>query len=285
MDLRGISPCAEPAGYAQGSLDPELVRVISPGQADDYAGMTAMQRLLPAQDSDRHFLVPLPPGTYPDSPELFGFYTYEIRLGHDKGTPARPFWSTAQARFGTPVVLEGVQHPCAPLRCNMFRVKHGILASSSYAMAFNQGTNLQSLPPNTQIWFVLYAQVNQADGSTRRNIELDKRAGRLLSRKDTGAFKKMTGVKLSDFNTGFSTAHQAKQTLQAPLQGHAFWQQNEVVALLNDMGLPQDTPLSILGVELLPEPNGTFIDPLGANLGQVRILRTSALYPVTGLCC
>ena len=285
MLLQHYQPLTEPAGYTQWSLDPELVRVISPGQADDYAGMTAMQRLLPAQDSDRHFLVPLPPGTYPDSPELFGFYTYEIRVGHDKGTSARPFWSTAQARFGTPVVLEGVQHPCAPLRCNMFRVKHGILASSSYAMAFNQGTNLQSLPPNTQIWFVLYAQVNQADGSIRRNIELDKRAGRLLSRKDTGAFKKMTGVKLSDFTNSSAIARQATQTLQAPLQGHAFWQQNEVVALLNDMGLPQDTPLSILGLELLPAPNGTFSDPLGANIGQVRILRTSALYPVTGLCC
>lgn len=285
MLLQHYQPLAEPAGYAQWSLDPELVRVIAPGQADDYAGMTAMQRLLPAQDSDRHFLVPLPPGTYPDSPELFGFYTYEIRVGHDKGTPARPFWSTAQARFGTPVVLEGVQHPCAPLRCNMFRVKHGILASSSYAMAFNQGTNLQSIPPNTQIWFVLYAQVSQADGGSMRNIELDKRAGRFLSRKDAGAFKKMTGVKLSDFNTSSAIARQATQTLQAPPQGHAFWQQNEVVALLNDLGLPPDTPLSILGVELLPEPNGSFIDPLGANLGQVRILRTSALYPVAGLCC
>lgn len=285
MLLQHYQPLAEPSGYEQWSLDPELMRVISPGQADDFAGMTAMQRLVPAQDSSRHFLVPLPPGTYPDSPELFGFYTYEIRVGHDKGTPARPFWSTAQARFGTPVVLEGVQHPCSPLRCNMFRVKNGILASSSYAMAFNQGRNLQSIPPNTQIWFVLYAQVNQADGSTMRNIELDKRAGRLLLRKDAGVFKKMTGIKLSDFNTSSSTARQATQTLQAPLQGHAFWRQDEVVALLQDMGLPKDTPLSILGVELLAEPNGMFIEPLGANLGQVRILRTSALYPVDGLCC
>jgi len=51
------------------------------------------------------------------------------------------------------------------------------------------------------------------------------------------------------------------------------------------MGLPEDTPLSILGLELLPEPNGSFDDPLGANLGQVRVLRTSPLYPVSDLCC
>jgi hypothetical protein len=241
----------------------------------------------PAQDSDRHFLVPLPPGTYPDSPELFGFYTYEIRVGHDRGTAARPFWSTAQARFGTPVVLEGVQHPCAPLRCNIFRVKNGILASSAYAQAYNQGTNLQSIPPNTQIWFVLYAQVRQADGSTMRNIELDKKEGSIIGRRQAGALKKLAGLNLSyvEGSTSFKIDRQATQNLQAPLQGHTLWQQSEVVALLQDMGLPEDTRLSILGVELLPEPNGSFDDPLGGNVGQVRVLRTSALYPVINLCC
>mgnify|MGYP000461711323 CR=1 FL=1 len=286
MLLQSYEPLPEPSGYEQWSIDPELVRVISPGQSDDFAGMTAMQRLIPSQDSDRHFLVPLPPGTYPDSPELFGFYTYEIRVGHDKGTPAQPFWSTAQGRFGSPTVLEGVQHPCAPLSCKMLRVKKGILASSSYATAFKQGANLQSIPPNTQIWFILYAQVNQADGSTMRNIELDKRAGRVLLRKDAMIMNRRIGVTLRDFGTFSSVLRrQATQNLQAPLQGHTFWQQNEVVDMLRDAGLPDDTPLSILGVELLPEPNGGFTDPLGADVGQVRILRTSALYPVDNLCC
>jgi hypothetical protein len=286
MLLQSYQPLPEPSGYQQWSLDPELIRVISPGQSDDFAGMTAMQRLIPAQDSDRHFLVPLPPGTYPDSPELFGFYTYEIRVGHDKGTPAKPFWSTAQARFGSPVVLDGVQHPCAPLRCNTFRAKSGILASSTYAQAFSQGTNLQSIPPNTQIWFVLYAQVNQADGSTMRNVELDKRIGRILSRREAGGIKKMTGINfLSVGNVPYATDRQATQNLQAPIQGHTLWRQNEVAAILKDLGLSEDTPLSILGVELLPEPNGSFSDPLGGNVGQVRILRTSSLYPVDGLCC
>lgn len=286
MLLQHYQPLAEPAGYEQWSLDPELVRVISPGQSDDFAGMTAMQRLIPAQDSDRHFIVPLPPGTYPDSPELFGFYTYELRVGHDKGTPTRPFWSTAQARFGSPVILDGVQHPSAPLRCNVFRIKSGILASSTYAQAFHQGANLQSIPPNTQIWFVLYAQVNQADGSTMRNVELDKRIGRILSRKDVKVIKNRAGVDLLNLSSVvYATDRQATQNLQVSIQGHTFWQQNEVVALLRDFGLPEETPLSILGAELLPEPNGSFNDPLGANVGQVRILRTSALYPVDNLCC
>ncbi|MDF2713823.1 MAG: hypothetical protein K0R28_748 [Paenibacillus sp.] len=285
MLLQHYQPLPEASGYGQWSLDPEWIRVVTPGQADDFAGITAMQRLIPAQDSDRHYLVPLPPGTYPDSPELFGFYTYEIRVGHDKGAPGSPFWSTAQARFGSPVVLDGVQHPCPPLKCNVFRIKNGILASSSYAKAFHQGTDLQALPPNTQIWYVLYAQINQADGSTMRNVELDKKIGRILSTREAGQLKK-TGFQFpGEGQFSYTADRQATQNLQAPIQGHTLWQQDEVAALLKDMGLPEDTRLSILGVELLPEPNGSFSDPLGANVGQVRILRTSALYPVGDLCC
>ncbi|MED3354356.1 hypothetical protein P4414_04135 [Bacillus thuringiensis] len=286
MLLQHYQALSEPSGYEQWSLNPELIRVISPGQADDFAGMTAMQRLIPAQDSDRHYLVPLPPGTYPDSPELFGFYTYEIRVGHDRGTPISPFWSTAQARFGSPVVLDGVQHPCPPLRCSVLRVKSGILASAAYAQAFQQGTDIQAMPPNTQIWYVLYAQINQADGSTMRNVELDKRLGRILSRREVREIQKITGVNIqSAGNISYAINRQASQNLQAPIQGHALWQQSEIVTLLENIGLPEDTPLSILGVELLPEPNGSFTDPLGADVGQVRILRTSALYPVGNLCC
>ncbi len=283
MLLQNNQPLPEPSGYQQWSLDPELIRVISPGQSDDFAGITAMQRLIPAYDSDRHFLVPLPPGTYPDSPELLGFYTYEIRTGHDKGSPAKPFWSTAQARFGPAVLLEGVQHPCAPLECRIFRVKYGILASASFANAFHQGANIQSLPPNTQIWFVLYARVYQADGATMRNVELDKKEGILFGRKELTNLKEMTGINLINAATG--TGREVTQNIKTPLQGHILWQQSEIVSLLKDMGLPEDTPLSILGVELLPEPTGNFSDALGANLGEVRILRTSPLYPVTGICC
>jgi hypothetical protein len=286
MLLQHYQPLSEPSGYEQWSLDPELVRVISPGQADDSTGLTAMQRLIPAQDSDRHFMVPLPPGTYADSPELFGFYTYEIRGGHDKGTPARPFWSTAQGRFGTSVILSGVQHPSPPLRCKVFRVKPGVLVSSAYAKAFHQGGNLQAIPPNSEIWFVLYAHVIQADGSTMRNIELDKKLGRVLSRTGVGGVTKQIGIKLL-LGAGASSAggRRLTQNLQAPIQAHVVWRQPEIVALLTAIGLPEDTSLSVLGVELLPESNGSFAEPLGGNLGQVRILRTSALYPVAELCC
>ncbi|MDF1699431.1 MAG: hypothetical protein P1U56_26500 [Saprospiraceae bacterium] len=287
MLLQHYQPLENPAGYKQWSLDPETIRMISPGQGDDFAGLTAMQRLIPAHDSDRHFLVPLPPGTYPDSPELFGFYTYEFRVGHDKGSPANPFWSTAQARFGPASILEGVQHPCPPLKCNLHRVKNGLLASSAYATPFHEGTAIQANPPNSEIWYVLYAQVHQADGKQMRNIELDKRLGRILNRKETSYLKKLAGIKLSANVSDFQDEDIQKNnnSFLSPLQAHGFWQQEEVYDLLKDLGLSSDTPLSILGLELLPEPTGSFPDPIGGNLGEVRILRTSPLYDVDHLCC
>ena len=43
-----------------------------------------MQKLT-ASVSPRHFLVPLPPGISAESDELFGFYVYELRVGHNAG--------------------------------------------------------------------------------------------------------------------------------------------------------------------------------------------------------
>lgn len=286
MLLQNYQPLPDTAGEEQWSINPELVRVIFPEQEDDLAGITAMQRLVPAYDSRRHFLVPLPPGTYPDSPELFSFYTYEIRVGHDKGSPDKPFWSTAQARFGQPTKLNGVQHPCPPLHCEILRAETGILALAAYATAFNQGMNLQAIPPNTQIWFALYAQVNQADGSTMRNVELSKKMGDILIWRRAEVIRKKMGFDLTGGSVlSLYEGSKIIQNLQAPVRGYALWQQDEIVPLLNDMGLPENTPLSVLGVELLPESNGFFGDPLGANVGNVRILRTSALYPAAKKCC
>ncbi len=274
----------------QWSLDPELIRVVSPGQSDDFAGMTAMQRLLPADDSNgRHYLVPLPPGTYPDSPELFGFYTYEIRLGHDRGTEHHPFWSTAQGRFGAPLVLEGVQHPAPSLSCKVTRVRKGIFVSSSFAQAFYQGVDLQAVPPHTDLWFILYARVLQADAESMRNIELDKRNGKVLSRRHWEEYNSKFNINFTGQNSAalspFATPRTTVQNIRIPLQGHALWHDDEVEQLLIGVGLPATTPLSFIGIELLPEPNGKFADPLGSNVGDVRILRTSPLQVVDDNCC
>lgn len=105
-------------------LDPELVRAIVPADTDDRAGETAMTKLIRAPGSDRHFLLPLPPGVDPDDPELFGFYSYEFRVGHSGSAGDPRWWSTANARFGSPLRVVGVQHPPPALSCHAGRIGH-----------------------------------------------------------------------------------------------------------------------------------------------------------------
>jgi hypothetical protein len=98
------------------------VRAIIPNDTDDRAGLTAMTQLEPAPGSSIHFLLPLPPGMDPNDPELFGFWTYELRIGH-AGTPGDlRWWSTANERFGAPLRVVGVQHPAPALACHAGRI-------------------------------------------------------------------------------------------------------------------------------------------------------------------
>ena len=102
---------------------------------------------------------------------------------------------------------------------------------------------------------MLYAQATQADGASRRNILL-----------------------------GQKFAFQVESRTRVPeLSAAAIWQQGEVEDALLSLALPLDSPLSVLAVETLPEV-GRFTDPLGASLGQVRVLRTSLLLPVPPVC-
>jgi hypothetical protein len=236
------------------SIDPELIRVITPGQSDDSAGLNAMQQLVPSDDSPRHFLLPLPPDLHEGARELFGFFVYELRIGHVQG------WSTAQARFGPRLRITGVQHPAPPLTCLANRSPSRISASAPFAIPVANGQVLISgRPLQTQLWVLLYAQVLQADGGSWRNILL-------------GRAPAPFGDKAYDGQTGPQP------------YGVAFWNQADVLRRLTALGLPADAPLSVLAVELLPEPSAAFLDPLGANLGQVRILRTSPLTPVPAVC-
>jgi hypothetical protein len=66
--------------------------------------------------------------------------------------------------------------------------------------------------------------------------------------------------------------------------GFGYFDQEEIEAWLDALGLPRNSPLSTLAVELLPEPDTPFADPLGGDLGQVRVLRTSVLVPVPAIC-
>ncbi|MBE5314902.1 MAG: hypothetical protein H4O13_05800 [Xanthomonadales bacterium] len=259
MLLPGWEPVRDPDVLERVPLDPELARVITPGQVQDLSGLNAMQRLEPAGNSNRHFLVPLPPNTDPNSPELFSFYTYEIRVGHGLGTPTDPFWSTAQGRYGEALTLEGAQHPAPQLVCSVVAGPgRAIVARAPFATPYLGLKQVTPFRPNTEIWFVLYARLLQADGASHRNVQIDLRPSRPVK--------------------------PGKSAAMAP-QAEGRWSDPQVRDALARAGLDEDTPLTVLAVETLPEPNGSFSDPLGGDLGQVRVIRTSPLSDVLERCC
>ena len=259
MLLPDWEPVRDPDVLEHVPLDPELARVITPGQVQDLSGLNAMQRLEPSGNSDRHFLVPLPPNTDPNSPELFSFYTYEIRVGHGPGTPEDPFWSTAQARYGEALTLEGVQHPPTQLVCSVVPGPgRAIAARAPFATPYIGLKQVTPFRPNTEIWFVLYARLLQADGQSWRNVQIDLRPSRKV-------------------RPGSSAA-------RVP-QAEGRWTDQQVRDALARAGLDPESPLTVLAVETLPEPNGSFADPLGGDLGEVRVIRTSPLAEVSEECC
>ncbi|MDB5133532.1 MAG: hypothetical protein JWP37_135 [Mucilaginibacter sp.] len=292
-------------------INPELIRVISSGNdTDDEAGLDAMQEMIPSEASDRHFLIPLPPGLHAASPELFGMFTYEIRAGHKK------IWSTAQGRYGRQLRITGVQHPAPTLFCSVNRDELAISVSAPHAVAIFNGVNLTARPPRTDIWALLYAQVTQADGKSNRNILLGEKL--LVNVTDVytvGAYKRLP------INRD-SLVYSANT-----------WTNAEVSLILSLMGLPISSSLSVICVEMMPNPD-TYVDmatnfidsspyeaapvgvlakpsivnttnspvkdlvntadpvtlgnsggPLSSGLGKYRILRTSPLTPVPFVCC
>ena len=160
-------------------VDPEPIRVITPGQSIDAAGRDAMVRLIPSTHSDRHYLLPLPPGMTEDSPELFGFWTSEIRTGHDLDpATGELLWSTTQARFGRPVRAAGIQHSAPLLTCVALRVQGGdqddIVVTAPFATPVLKGQRLTNIgtrgEPKTEMWFVVYTQIARADNAQMLNV-------------------------------------------------------------------------------------------------------------------
>jgi hypothetical protein len=273
-------------------IDPEPVRSIFSGQSADYSGRDAMTQMVPASSvgvgkSGAFFLLPLPPGMTSESLELFGFWTYEFRLGHVAK------WSTAQGRFGRPLRATGIQHPSPHLICAVNRQADFIQASAPYANTVYNGTRVYDFlagDPQTRIWFMLYAQVLQADAASYRNVLLTHQLGATLANPP-----------------GSPDPNPQHSFNRDPFAGVTF-AQAAVEDFLTVLGLPTTTPLSVLAVEVLPGPLSVPLagpgpkiaeradagaahasaveqeDPLGASLGLRRILRTSPLAAVPTIC-
>ncbi|MGJ5818618.1 hypothetical protein [Paludibaculum fermentans] len=240
-------------------LDPEWMRLIVPGQPRDNNGLNAMGELAANTPDGRHWIVPLPEGLNAASPELFGLYTYELRLGH---TEAR--WSTAQGRHGPALRVAGVQHPVPPLSCQAARTERTIRVRGPFATPVYKGRNVRPQIPRTQLWAVLYARVRQTDGKAWRNLVLTR-------------FPLLPPAAL--FNAGL-------EGNAALLYGEGAIEIAAVHEMLKRVGLPAEAPLTVLAVECFgaasdenPAP-----DPMGADLGFSRMLRVSPLTPVPDAC-
>ncbi len=281
------------------AIPSELIRVITKGHGNDNAGIDAMQLMTPEGPepgsqmiklSPVHYLLPLPPGLHNESGELFGFFTYELRVGHSDR-----IWSTAHGRFGHPTRVNGVQHPAPPLKCLVSRTPDGINVTAQYAAALFGGKNVTSKPPKSEIWCLLYAQARQADGKQNRNILLaEERLEYVepLAEFQTGKFPaKRSGL---ERRASLQGVRNLKANLDAPPTGVAHWTESEIMKLLAQFNLAGDTGLSVLAVEMMPRydqyilggpPPDTSVHPLSHQLGRYRILRTSRLVAAPEICC
>ncbi len=256
-------------------LDPEPIRIVQQGATNDLAGLNAMQPMEKSTTSDRHFLLPLPPGLHADSDEMFGFFTYEFRVGHYKHQDTGEMvWTTAQGRYGRPLRQTGIQHPAPTLTCMPNRDEEKLWVTAPYAVAVHNGRNVTAKPPRTQLWALLYAQVKQADNRDFRNILLDDK--RLDYRiqvepdKNVNIYDKYTDKELKvlnnftigNFNDSVNYANYknvikladfSKKNKDSTRYGTTVWTNNEIAQLLALFGLPADMPLSVLVVEILPQ--------------------------------
>jgi len=242
-------------------IDPEPIRRVVPGQGDDRAGQSAMQLLLPT-NSPVHFLLPLPAGLGPEDAALFGFFAYELRLGH-YGT-----WSTAQGFPGRALRVAGIQHAPPALACAVTRSTARLTVSAAFADPVRDGRSLRPSPPVTELWALLYTQVHQADDGDRRNLLL---ATRRLDPPKRGRTPKGRG----DRN--------ASDPARALADGRGAWSSAEITASLDLLTLGPDAPLSCLVVETLPGES-PLSDPVGQDLGYERFLRTSPLTAIPAIC-
>jgi hypothetical protein len=103
---------------------------------------------------------------------------------------------------------------------------------------------------------MLYVQAEQIDGADRRNI--------LIARVPANVDRRRLQTSSNVF-------------------GEAFFNAKDVTDMLDALGFPKNASLSVLAVELLPQKRIPE-DPMSADLGGQRILRTSPLTVVPTIC-
>jgi hypothetical protein len=257
---------------------------------------------------------------------LFGFWTYELRIGHAGPPGDLTWWSTANGRFGSPLRVVGVQHPAPALVCHAGRINVPAASAAAVLKALSASTSpfklVQILPPlvtapaattgvpslvvatapfavasldgevlsdpaypRTSMWFLLYAQAVQADGTSMRNVLIAAEPGVLLGRT------------IDTIDPALQSYFRSWVLNRNPMAGAVF-PQAQIESILTSIHLPTDSSLSILAVEILPggTSSGALASSPVTNLTGAptattppvfpfgRILRTSPLVPITPFC-
>jgi hypothetical protein len=174
--------------------------------------------------------------------------------------------------------MTGVQHPAPQLKCNVFRNAIQTIGTAPFATPIRNGAPVRrEVYVRSQMWMLLYAQVTQADGASHRNVLLLVRAARLLTKAPPthvipSLGRDLYGIATFTENDDPTNADPAERT--------------GITTVLSTLGLPLNSPLSMLAVELLPTPASFVERPFDTNnaFAQQRILRTSALVPVPPVC-
>lgn len=277
-------------------IDPEHIRVVTEGATNDLAGLQAMQPMEKSTTSDRHYLLPLPPGLHAEADEMFGFFTYEFRLGHFRDPQTENMvWTTAQGRFGRRLRATGIQHPAPTLTCMANRDDDKLWVTAPHAVAVHAGKNVTAQPPRTQLWALLYAQVTQADNHDFRNILLDDRpldwrvqvetdkSVNLVDKYTDQQLQVLGSVAFKTFKYELNAASQLSvlklvdftaKNKDARKYATVVWTQHEVEQLLANLGLPLGSSLSVLVVETLPQITNIF-DHI-SRLDQPRVAEAAA---------
>ena len=272
-------------------IPPEEIRVIIRDSTNDLAGLNSMQPMTKSTDSERHYLLPLPDGLHAEADEMFGFFTYEFRVGHYRNRDTQEMvWCTAHGRHGRRLRATGIQHPAPTLTCAVNRDEKKLWVVAPYAVAVFNGKNVTADPPRTQLWCLLYAQVRQADNKDFRNILLDdkqldwrvqiepEQEVNRFSKYDDLQLKTLKNITIKNFKDDVSYANfiQAYKLVEfdklnkdAKKYGTVIWSNDEVRQWLNIFGLPEDSPLSILVVEMLPQITNIFEHVSSLNRQEV----------------
>lgn len=252
-------------------VDPEYIRIVTPESGRNHSGLDAMQKMEKSVDTGRHFyLLPLPPGLHHESPELFGMFTYEFRYGHtDK------IWSTAQGRFGRALRVAGLQHPAPTLTCLLNHDGKVISVNAPYATAVFNGKDVTASPPRTSMWALLYAQVKQADGLDYRNILLDEKELKVRPKRSLREMipalrhswetknarlkeKGLPTVEITNELLYQNAVQQIAWEKESAKQAYGEWKNSDVNIMLDLYGLPRNSSLSVLCVEVFDHITNAF---------------------------